>query len=481
LDLKQEHLTVQIGIEDMNYYELRSALAKVIPRRTQLELGSVGKKGVKEKGRKSNYFQFDLEKGEMLKNERLLNAEEINSFVEVSLRASACPMPLNIDTWDGLTCQFKCRYCFANAFRATLYTSFFDNSKSMGLRHCNPDFYKKKLDKLFKGRGSIPFGDEVQRAICKEIPLRFGIRFEDFLPIEGRQKISLALLEYLAKNNYPVMINTKSDLVGREDYLKSLSSNKAKAAVHVTLISSNNDILKRLEPGAPSYEKRLEAIRKLSAAGIRVVARIEPYMAFINDEKEDVQKYIEEVWEAGCRHITFDTYHVAGRTTGIRRAYYEQGFDFERMFLLTTDSQPIGSLLLGKFMDLFRDRRFSCSTFDLGNVTSNDNNICCETDGWFDSKSINAGSIVAAIRYIKGQKSRPITWNEYSNWVEGQGGFLSKGLENDVHLLWNAAGNRMFGLDWASNMETVGYDENGFIWKYNPEYDYRLKIMEELI
>lgn len=95
----------------MNYYELRSELAKVIPRRTQLEHGVFGKGAVKEKGRKSNYYQFDLERREMLKNERLLNTEEINSFVEVSLRASACPMPLNIDTWDGLTCAYACRYC----------------------------------------------------------------------------------------------------------------------------------------------------------------------------------------------------------------------------------------------------------------------------------------------------------------------------------------------------------------------------------
>lgn len=466
----------------MDYYELKSALSKVIPRRTQLELGTFGKGSVKEKGRKSNYYQFNLERQEMLKNERLLNTEEINSFVEVSLRASACPMPLNIDTWDGLTCSFRCRYCFANAFRATLYTSFFDNSRSMGLRHCNPDFYKRELDKLLLKWGQLPSGDEVQRAICKGIPLRFGIRFEDFLPIEGKKKISLALLQYLAQNNYPIMINTKSDLVGRDDYLKALADNQGGAAVHVTLISSNDTILKKLEPGAPSYEKRLECIKRLSGAGIRAVARIEPYMAFINDEKEDVDRYIDDLLSVDCQHITFDTYHVSANSAGIRRSYYEQGYDFQRMWLATTDSQPIGSLLLTKYMELFRIKGISCSTFDLGNVTTNDDEICCEVEGVFDEvKSINSGSIVTAIRFVKSMNGKPVNWNTYKSFVNATGGFLSDSLKEDVHKLWNCTGNRMFGMDWAAHIEPVGWDEKGFIWRYNPDYDYRQKILEGIL
>ena len=464
----------------MDYYELKSELAKVIPRRTQLELGVFGKGAVKEKGRKSNYYQFDLERQEMLKNERLLNTKEMNSFVEISLRASACPMPFNVDVYDGLTCHFGCRYCYANLFRRTLYTSFFDNSKSMGLRHCNVDYYKCELDKLLLKRGQPPEGSDIQRSVCKSVPLRFGIRFEDFLPIEGKKKISLRLLQYLAENDYPVMINTKSDLVARDDYLKALTDNQGGAAVHVTLISSNNTILKKLEPGAPSYERRLECIRALSGAGIRAVARIEPFSAFINDEKEDVDKYIDDLLNAGCSHITFDTYHVSANSAGIRRSYYEQGYDFQRMWLATTDSQPIGSLLLGKYMDLFRAKGISASTFDLGNVTTNDNTICCETDGWFNAESINHGAIVTAIQYVKSQDGTSVRWKDYHDWVEKHGGFLSDSLKEDVHKLWNCTGNRMFGMDWAAHIEPIGYNGD-FIYKYNPDYDYRQKILEGIL
>jgi hypothetical protein len=59
---------------------------------------------VKEKGRKGNYKQFNLTESKWEIQERLLNTEEINSFLEISIRAQACPMPLNIDVWDGLLC-----------------------------------------------------------------------------------------------------------------------------------------------------------------------------------------------------------------------------------------------------------------------------------------------------------------------------------------------------------------------------------------
>lgn len=88
----------------MNYWELRKLISKIIPRRTQLFSSKERINAVKEKGRKTNYHQFNIEKKEWAKHERLLNLEEVNSFLEISVRAAACPMPLNLDVWDGLLC-----------------------------------------------------------------------------------------------------------------------------------------------------------------------------------------------------------------------------------------------------------------------------------------------------------------------------------------------------------------------------------------
>jgi hypothetical protein len=74
----------------MNYWELRDIVKTIIPRRSLLEKLEKHAGLVKEKGRKSNYSQFNLETGELVPIQRLLNKDEINSFLEVSLRAAHC-------------------------------------------------------------------------------------------------------------------------------------------------------------------------------------------------------------------------------------------------------------------------------------------------------------------------------------------------------------------------------------------------------
>lgn len=469
----------------MNYWEARSKVARIVPRMTQLSPSQRKAQAVQEKGRKKNYSQFNLRYGEWRKQERLLNTEEINSFLEVSIRAAACPMPFNMDIWDGLVCPFACVYCFANAFRASLYTAFFDNSKTMGFRHCNPDYYKKELDKMAKLR-LMSFDSKkalsgINKAFALEIPVRMGIRFEDFLRKESREGVSLAMLEYLRDVSYPVMINTKSGLVGDEKYLRALSENKAGTAVHVTVITSDETILQNIEPGAPTYKDRLEAIKVMVKAGVRVVARIEPYLFLLTDDKEKVHEYMEDMWDAGVRNITFDTYSYTAVNPGIRQSFMNKGYDFDRMFMAGADSQPLGSFLLGKFMEMFRERGFSCSTFDMGNSPTNDDDICCEVGDFFKG-GWNYGCTVMAARYIKSRKGKHTTWAMFEAWVEKHGGFLTEALKQEVHELWNLGGNVAYSHRWAAGLIPVGRDENGIIWIIDTKAeDYRETLINELL
>jgi len=466
----------------MNYWELRKIIARVVPRMTQLYSSNRKAEIVQEKGRKKNYSQFNLKIGEWRKQERLLNTEEINNFLEISVRAAACPLPFNMDIWDGLVCPYNCIYCFANAFRASLYTAFFDNSKTMGLRHCNPEYYKKELDKMERFRGmTMPEKQKlthINKAFALEIPVRMGIRFEDFLRNEQKAGVSLSMLEYLKEIAYPVMLNTKSNVVGTDPYVKALSENKAKAAVHVTVISANNTLLKALEPGAPSYEQRLEGIKNLCAAGVRVVARIEPYLFLTNDEPEYLTKYMEDMWGAGVRNITFDTYSYTANNSGLRQCFMNIGLDYDRIFTVGCDSQPLGSLLLGKFMELFRDYGFSCSTFDMGNQINNDQSICCEVEDYFEG-GWNYGCTVMAARYIL-KKGVAVSWSDFENYVNKNGGFLTEDLKKEVKMLWNLGGNMAYSQRWCAGLIPCGMDSDGLIW-IKENTDYRENLIKEII
>lgn len=467
----------------MDYWELRSIVAKIVPRMNQLYSSNRKSEIVREKGRKKNYSQFNLRHEEWRKQERLLNTEEINSFLEISVRAAACPLPFNMDIWDGLVCPYNCVYCFANSFRASLYTAFFDNSKTMGLRHCNPEYYKKELDKMDKFRGMSVIEKSklngINKAFANGIPVRMGIRFEDFLKNEQKHGVSLEMLEYMRDIEYPVMLNTKSNIPGTDAYLKALSENKARTAVHVTVISADDRVLKELEPGAPSYEQRLQGIRNMTSAGIRVVARIEPYLFLLTDDREYVEKYMEDMWEAGVRNITFDTYSYTANNSGLRQNFVNLEYDYDRMFVAGADSQPLGSLLLGKFMELFRVRGFSCSTFDMGNSPSNDQAICCEVEDWFTG-GWNYGCTVMAARFISDRGTKPTSWDDFEGYVLKNGGWLTETLRSEVHHLWNLEGNLAYSHRWAAGLVPCGRDENGLIWKMEKS-DYRETMLNELI
>jgi len=449
----------------MNYWDLRKLIQTIAPRKTLLD--SIRREGIKEKGRKVNYRQFSLDTGEMQKVERLLDTSEINSFLEVSLRAQACPMPLNMDVWDGIRCPYACRYCFADYFKVSLYTSFFDNAKTLGLRHINVDNVKRELVELFKYRGTSFTGeDPLKKAISLNIPIRLGIRFEDFIPKEKSAGVSLSILRFLAEAKYPVMINTKSTMPSEPEYLKALTDNKAGSAIHITMVSSDEAFVKKIEPGAPSFKERVNAASILSKAGVKVVARIEPYMVFLNDSPDAVAEYIGRIKEAGVSRITFDTYSYSAYSTGIKTNFEQEGFDFDRMFLLTSDSQWLGSLLLSLFMDEFRSKGIQCSTFDFGNVPMNSDPICCEVGDW-EGAGFNWGSGVGAIRFIRDNPLKPVTWGDFEKYVVGRGGFLSSSIRNEVKQIWNLDGNAAWFLDWVPGIEPAGLDMDGRIWRYN--------------
>lgn len=471
-------------MDNLDYWELRKMVIKIVPRSTILFSNKRKAQIVKEKGRKKNYSQFNLKESEWRKQERLLNTEEINSFLEISTRAAACPMPFNMDIWDGLVCPFACIYCYANSFRASLYTAFFDNSKTMGFRHMNPDKYKLEMDKMGAMR-ALSFEKKkelsgINKAFALDIPVRMGIRFEDFLNTEKRNGVSLTMLKYLSEIEYPVMVNTKSALIGTEPYVKALASNKAKTAVHVTAITSNEEITRAIEPGSPKYKERLAGVKNMVAGGIRVVARIEPYLFLITDDPDDIEQYMTDMWDAGVRNITFDTYSYTANNSGIRQSFMNAGFDYDRMFLAGADSQPLGSLLLEKFMDLFRVRGFSCSTFDMGNVPANDQSICCEVGDWFEG-GFNYGSTVYAARFIVQRGLKKTTWKDFEKFVDDKGGFLTDTLKLEVKGLWNLGGNFAYSHSWAQGLTPVGRDADGVIWIYKKETDNRIKLIQELL
>jgi DNA repair photolyase len=104
-----------------------------------------------------------------------------------------------------------------------------------------------------------------------------------YQPIERRLGITRRCLEVFADYRNPVAVITKSALVARDsDVLADLARHGC-AQVRVSITTLDADLARRMEPRAASPKRRLEAIERLSRAGVATGVMIAPVIPGLND------------------------------------------------------------------------------------------------------------------------------------------------------------------------------------------------------
>ena len=129
-----------------------------------------------------------------------------------------------------------------------------------------------------------------------------GSMNDPYMPIERKANLTGRALEIISRNGFPVHIITKSDLVMRDlEILKEI--NKVYAAVSFTITTTDDDLAKKLEPGAPPPSVRWNAMKTLSDAGILTGVTMQPILPFIEDTPENISSIVELAHENGASYI----------------------------------------------------------------------------------------------------------------------------------------------------------------------------------
>jgi len=101
-----------------------------------------------------------------------------------------------------------------------------------------------------------------------------------YQPIEKKYKLTRQLIEILLEKQFNVSILTKSDLVLRDiDLLKQFKE----ASVGFTINTLDETFKKRIEPGSPSVQKRLDALKELHKNKIETYIGLGPVFPFFTD------------------------------------------------------------------------------------------------------------------------------------------------------------------------------------------------------
>lgn len=187
-----------------------------------------------------------------------------------------CDLPVGIDPYKG--CSHGCTYCFARRFASKIGEEAEANGNANQLR------------RFIEGKR-----DDTTNWIDWNIPVRIGSLTDPFQPIEREKKRTYEMLKVLAETQYPAVICTKGEVVADDDYIELIS--KCNVLMQFSMACSSYD---QMEPNAPSFERRLKIMRKVSPHTKRTIVRIQPYF---HNHFQEIFDNLSRFKEAGAYGI----------------------------------------------------------------------------------------------------------------------------------------------------------------------------------
>lgn len=182
-----------------------------------------------------------------------------------------CLYSFEIDTY-GRGCSHNCTYCYAKA-ELTVH-GYWNNPipVPVNINEIRKTFYTVfETDKKSKWRSVME----------QKIPLRVGAMSDSFMWMDTKYGVTKEFLRLMDFYNYPYMVITRSDLIARDDYMELLR--KDLCSVQFSIASTNDEMNRKIEPGAPSAKRRLLALEKLNKNKIWTSVRINPMFPIYPD------------------------------------------------------------------------------------------------------------------------------------------------------------------------------------------------------
>ncbi|NNF07258.1 MAG: PA0069 family radical SAM protein [Candidatus Eisenbacteria bacterium] len=206
------------------------------------------------------------------------------------------PFDFSVNPYRG--CEHGCAYCYARPTHE--YLGF-----SAGLDFETKLLVKENAAALLRKEFSKPKWEP-------QVVVMSGIT-DAYQPIEKNLELARACLEVGASFRNPMSIITKNHLVTRDiDILKEMNGwNGTSAFLSITTLDP--ELASCLEPRASTPSKRLEAVAKLSEAGIPVGVMVAPVIPGLNEhEIPSILKAAAEAGAASANYIVLRLPHGLG-------------------------------------------------------------------------------------------------------------------------------------------------------------------------
>ncbi len=144
---------------------------------------------------------------------------------------------------------------------------------------------------------------ELNKPGYKVAPIALGTNTDPYQPIEREREITRSILKVLYEARHPVTIVTKSRLVVRDLDLLSPMAEAGLVKVTLSVTTLDPKLAGAMEPRASSPQRRLDAIRLLSDAGVPAGVFVAPIIPAVNDH--ELERVLEAAAHAGAREAGY--------------------------------------------------------------------------------------------------------------------------------------------------------------------------------
>jgi DNA repair photolyase len=125
---------------------------------------------------------------------------------------------------------------------------------------------------------------------------------DPYLPLEATRRLTAQALEVIAEHQFPIHALTKSNLVLRDlDTLRTIS--RVYAAISFTITTADDELGRKIEPGAPLVSRRFAAMVQLAKAGLLTGVLLMPVLPFIEDDPENIAAIVTRAKDCGATYI----------------------------------------------------------------------------------------------------------------------------------------------------------------------------------
>lgn len=215
---------------------------------------------------------------------------------------SRMPFRYTVNVYRG--CSHACSYCFARPTHEFL---------GLGI---GEDFERRIVVKV----NAVELArSELSSPRWSGELVAMGTNTDPYQHAEGKYHLTRGVIGVLSERHNPFSILTKSTLILRDIDLLAEAARRTGVRVNLSIGTLDREVWRLTEPGTPPPDKRVEAVRRLNAAGVPCGVLVAPLLPGLSDSAEQVAEVADACREAGAVSVTPIALHLR---PGVREHFF---------------------------------------------------------------------------------------------------------------------------------------------------------------